>query len=147
MSMIVYLNYRRPGDDSTIIPVTSEVRVGFPYIFPIFSHIKKKNIFLCLIFSHHGKCPIYFPYMSYVPFYISHIFPIYFPTDRFVFLLASWPSASGRRAWSHAEIGLHTYGQVVRCLQHCFGGSNWEDQIRKDKSVNACAFIYIYIFL
>jgi hypothetical protein len=77
--MIVYLNYRRPGDDSTIIPVTSEVRVGFPYIFPIFSHIKKKNIFLCLIFSHHGKCPIYFPYMSYVPFYISHIFPIYFP--------------------------------------------------------------------
>ena len=53
--------------------------IGSQSGFPIYiSHIKK-NIFLCLIFSHHGKCPIYFPYMSYVPFYISHIFPIYFP--------------------------------------------------------------------
>ena len=138
MSMIVYLNYRRHGDDENhhssdigwfthlFLP---PIRMDFPYI---------PHIFLCLMFS-----PFNFPYI----FHILPIFPIYFPTDRFVFLLASWPSASGRRAWSHAEIGLHTYGQVVRCLQHCFGGSNWEDQIRKDKSVNACAFIYIYIFI
>ena len=141
------------GMMKTIIPVISEVRVGYTSIFtsnqngfPIYSpYLPMSYVFspwkMSHIFPIYVLCSIlYFPY-------ISHIFPIYFPTDRFVFLLASWPSASGRRAWSHAEIGLHTYGQVVRCLQHCFGGSNWEDQIRKDKSVNACAFIYIYIYI
>ena len=74
MSMIVYLNYRRPGDDSTIIPVTSEVRVGFPYIFPIFSHITKISSYVLFFLTMENV-----PYISHIcPMFLS-IFPIYFP--------------------------------------------------------------------
>ena len=104
------------------------IRVDFPYI---------SQTFLCLMFS-----PFNFPYISHIfPIYfpyISNIFPIYFPTDRFVFC---WPHDLRH---PDAVLGAMLKLTFIPTARSCgvysivLGGSNWVDQIRKDKSVNAC---------